>query len=278
VWTVGDRAPTLADRADVFAGQQQRQGEVLLVGAGPGDPSLLTLAALRALQRATVILYDDLVGPEILELARREAHRIAVGKKGYGRACSQSDINRELIGHSLAGETVVRLKGGDPMIFGRATEELDACRDAGVPVTIIPGISAAQAAAASIGASLTERKLSRRVQFVTAHGADGKLPADVDWGAIADVQATTIVYMPRRNIGEFIFNAISAGLPADTPAALVASVTLAAEQHRFGNLEGLAELVETLDPAAPLTVIIGQVARQRGGVAETQPPIREAAA
>ncbi len=148
-----------------------------MVGAGPGDPELLTLKAVRMLQSATVILYDDLVGPEILELARREAKRIAVGKKGHGPSCRQSDINDRIVKLAPRGETVVRLKGGDPLIFGRATEEIEACRAAGVPVSIVPGISAAQGAAASLGISLTERHAARRVQFVTGHGADGKLPA-----------------------------------------------------------------------------------------------------
>lgn len=262
-WAEGHREPDERDRKALFAGQRPSRGEVLLVGAGPGDPSLLTLAALRALQRATIILYDDLVGPEILELARREARRVAVGKKGYGRACSQADINAEVVRHALAGETVVRLKGGDALIFGRATEEVEACHEAGVAVSLIPGISAGQAAGASLGVSLTERQLARRVQFVTAHGADGKVPGDIDWAAIADAQATTIVYMPRRNINEFVRRALAAGLNRSTPAALVASASLPGEQQAFGGVSDLPRLVQTLDAAAPITIIIGQVARER---------------
>jgi uroporphyrin-III C-methyltransferase/precorrin-2 dehydrogenase/sirohydrochlorin ferrochelatase len=267
VWSHGHRAPAEQDRVELFSGRTTRSGEVLLVGAGPGDPSLLTIAALRALQRATVILYDDLVGPEILELARREARRIAVGKKGYGRACSQADINAEVVNHALAGETVVRLKGGDALIFGRATEEVEACHAAGVAVSLIPGISAGQAAGASLGVSLTERQLARRVQFVTAHGADGKVPTDIDWTAIADAQATTIVYMPRRNIDEFVDRAVAAGLDRGTPAALVASASLPSEQQVFGTVADLPQLVQSLDAAAPLTIIIGQVARERSAPA-----------
>lgn len=262
-WSFGHRSPEDADRAALFAGNAQRQGEVILVGAGPGDPSLLTLAALRALQRASVILYDDLVGPEILELARREARRVAVGKKGYGRSCKQTDINAEVVRLALAGETVVRLKGGDALIFGRASEEIEACNAAGVAVSLIPGISAGQAAGASLGVSLTERELARRVQFVTGHGADGKLPTDIDWRSIADAQATTIVYMPRRTIQGFIDQAVAAGLDPDTPAALIASVSRDGEQHRFGLVRDLPKLEQTLDAAAPVTLIIGQVARER---------------
>jgi uroporphyrin-III C-methyltransferase/precorrin-2 dehydrogenase/sirohydrochlorin ferrochelatase len=270
-WNFGHRAPEDADREALFGGgTASKRGEVILVGAGPGDPGLLTLAALRALQRASVILYDDLVGPEILELARREARRVAVGKKGYGRSCKQTDINAEVVRLALEGETVVRLKGGDPLIFGRATEEIDACKEAGVPATIVPGISAAQAAGASLGVSLTERYLARRVQFVTGHDADGKLPVSLDWKAIADPQATTIVYMPRRTIGDFVEQAVSAGLDPTTPAALVASASLETEQHRLGRLADLPELVQTLDASAPVILIIGQVARDRVAPAQSE--------
>lgn len=274
VWAEGHRAPEETDRETLLSSHACRGGEVILVGAGPGDPSLLTLGALRALQRASVILYDDLVGPGILELARREARRVAVGKKGYGRACSQADINAETVRLALGGETVVRLKGGDPLIFGRAGEELDACRDAGVPISIIPGISAGQAAGAAIGVSLTERELARRVQFVTAHGSDGRLPTDIDWTAIADDQATTIVYMPRRNIGGFVEKAAAAGLRYSMPVALVASASLPNERRLFGTVGDLPQLVESLDAASPLTIIIGHVARERAAVAS---PSRAAA-
>jgi uroporphyrin-III C-methyltransferase/precorrin-2 dehydrogenase/sirohydrochlorin ferrochelatase len=274
VWTEGHRAPDAIDRDTLLSNHSDGTGEVILVGAGPGDPSLLTLGALRALQRASVILYDDLVGPGILELARREARRVAVGKKGYGRACSQADINAETVRLAVEGETVVRLKGGDPLIFGRAGEELDACRAAGVPISIIPGISAGQAAGAAIGVSLTERELSRRVQFVTAHGSDGRLPTDIDWTTIADPKATTIVYMPRRNIGSFVEKALAAGLHSSTPTALVASASLPDERQLFGTVGDLPQLVESLDAASPLTIIIGQVARERSATAE---PSRAAA-
>jgi uroporphyrin-III C-methyltransferase/precorrin-2 dehydrogenase/sirohydrochlorin ferrochelatase len=165
----------------VFEPRPGRHGRVTLVGAGPGDPELLTLKAVRALQSATTILYDDLVGPEILELARREAKRVAVGKTGRGPSCRQSDINARMVALARAGENIVRLKGGDPLVFGRATEEIDACRAAGIEVAIVPGISAAQGAAAALGFSLTERREARRIQFVTGHGADGRLPKDLDW-------------------------------------------------------------------------------------------------
>lgn len=234
-----------------------------MVGAGPGDPELLTVKAVRALQAATVILYDDLVGPDVLELARREARRIAVGKKGLGPSCSQKDICQRLVELAHAGETVVRLKGGDPLIFGRATEEIDACHDAGIEVAIIPGISAAQGAAASLGISLTERAAARRVQYVTGHGADGRLPRDIDWQAIADPAATTVVYMPRATLSKFAGRAVAAGLDPRTPAIAIASATLAEEARVRGTIADIAAQAKQLAPGAPVIIIIGRVARER---------------
>jgi uroporphyrin-III C-methyltransferase/precorrin-2 dehydrogenase/sirohydrochlorin ferrochelatase len=251
-----------------FEPRPGRRGRVALVGAGPGDPELLTLKAVRALQSATVILYDDLVGPEILELARREAKRVAVGKTGRGPSCRQSDINDRMVALALAGENVVRLKGGDPLVFGRATEEIDACRAAGIEVTIVPGISAAQGAAAALGFSLTERREARRIQFVTGHGSDGKLPGDLDWGAIADPAATTIVYMPRATLGEFARSAVAAGLPPETPALAIASATLPAQAQVSGTITTVAGLAGSLPPGAPVTVVIGRVVRERSAALE----------
>ena len=267
-WANADRAPDDADRDALFdAAPRERTGRVTLVGAGPGDPELLTLKAVRALQLATVILYDDLVGPEVLELARREARRIAVGKAGKGPSCKQSDINEQLVALALAGETVVRLKGGDPLVFGRATEEIDACRAAGIEVQIVPGISAAQGAAAALGFSLTERGHARRIQFVTGHGADGKLPRDIDWSAIADPAVTTILYMPRGTLAEFSIAAIAAGLAPDTPAIAIASATLPEQAHVAATLASLDVAAQGLLPRRPVLAIIGQVARDRSAVA-----------
>lgn len=240
-----------------------RQGRVTLVGAGPGDPELLTLKAVRALQSATTILYDDLVGPEILELARREARRVAVGKTGRGPSCRQDDINARMVALARSGETVVRLKGGDPLVFGRATEEIEACRSAGIEVSIVPGISAAQGAAASLGFSLTERREARRIQFVTGHGADGRLPTDIDWRAIADPAATTIVYMPRATLAEFASSAIAAGLSPDTPAVAIASATLPGQAQVSGTVSTISGLAASLPAKAPVTIVIGWVARER---------------
>ncbi len=261
-WANIDRAPAESDfRALLTGSAGERRGSVILVGAGPGDPELLTLKAVRALQAATVILYDDLVTPEVLELARREATRVAVGKTGHGPSCSQADINARVVELALAGETVVRLKGGDPLIFGRATEEIEACRAAGVPVTIVPGISAVQGAAAALGFSLTERKHARRVQFVTGHGADGKLPSDIDWPAMADEAATTVLYMPRKTLAAFVEQAVAAGLDARTPALAIASATRADQAEVAGTIADLPALAISLPDGAPVLVIIGKVVR-----------------
>jgi uroporphyrin-III C-methyltransferase/precorrin-2 dehydrogenase/sirohydrochlorin ferrochelatase len=267
-WANVDRKPDARD-FDALAGGAQpvrAEGSVMLVGAGPGDPELLTLRAVRALQAATVILYDDLVGPEILELGRREARRIAVGKKGHGPSCKQSDINDRIVALARAGETVVRLKGGDPLIFGRATEEVEACKAAGIPVTIVPGISAAQGAAAALGFSLTEREEARRIQFVTGHDSGGKLPGDIDWSAIADPAATTIVYMPRKTLARFAQAALGHGLDPATPACAVASATRPEQSHVAGTVAGIASLAETLPEGAPVIVIVGRVARHAAAV------------
>jgi uroporphyrin-III C-methyltransferase/precorrin-2 dehydrogenase/sirohydrochlorin ferrochelatase len=262
-WDQADRAPAEADREILLRSisAAKGRGKVILVGAGPGDPELLTLKAVRALQTASVILYDDLVGPDIIELARREAVRIAVGKTGHGPSVRQSEICERIVALAEGGETVVRVKGGDPLIFGRASEEVEACRTAGIEVTIVPGISAAQGAAASLGLSLTERMQARRVQFVTGHGADGALPRDLDWAAIADPVATTSVYMPRRTLAAFVREAMAHGLAGDTPAVAIASATLPAQHHVAGPLEKLPRLAQALAPGAPVVVIIGGVAR-----------------
>ena len=237
-------------------------GRVILVGAGPGDPELLTLKAVRALQSANVILHDQLIGPGVLDFASPRARRIAVGKTGHGPSCKQSDINALMVELAAAGEIVVRLKGGDPMIFGRAAEEIAACRAAGIEISVIPGISAAQGAAASLLTSLTERRNARRVQFLTGHSADGRLPADIDWISVADRKATTVLYMPRKTLDEFVRLALRKGLDPATPAIAIASATLPEEKHVAGPVAEIGALAEELPAGAPIAVLIGWVCRR----------------
>ena len=261
-WANPDQSPREKDFDSLLESVPQPKGRVTLVGAGPGDVELLTLKAVRALQSATVILHDQLIGADVLELARREARRMGVGKTGHGPSCKQSDINKMMVELALAGENVVRLKGGDPLIFGRAAEEIDACRAAGIEVNVIPGVSAAQSAGASLLVSLTERKHARRVQFVTGHGADGALPSDIDWLSVADRNVTTILYMPRRTLDAFVRKALAKGLDPVTPAIALASVSLPEEEHVAGTVAEIGALADALPAGAPVTVLVGWVARR----------------
>lgn len=250
--------PTEAMRRKLLDDAPATSGQVILMGAGPGDPELLTLKALRLLQSADVILHDDLVAPEVLQLARREATRIAVGKRGHGPSCDQAEICDLLITWAQAGKTVIRLKSGDPGIFGRATEEIDACVRAGILVSLVPGISAAQGAAASLGVSLTERRVARRLQFVTGHAQDGRLPADLCWPAMADPTASTVIYMPRATLAEFAQKAQAAGLPADTPAVAVMNASRTDEQQLWASISTLAEKLKGWPTTGPVLVMVGQ--------------------
>jgi uroporphyrin-III C-methyltransferase/precorrin-2 dehydrogenase/sirohydrochlorin ferrochelatase len=233
-------------------------GSVMLVGAGPGDPELLTLRAVRAMQSADIILYDDLVSPGVLEFARREAKKMLVGKTGHGPACAQGDINAMMIGLAKAGRRVVRLKGGDPMIFGRAGEEILACRKAGIAVEIVPGITAAQGAASRLGVSLTHRNEARRVQYVTGHAADGGLPADLDWRSLADPTATTAVYMPVKTLPRLVASAVAGGLDPTTPAVAIARATRPDEAVVAAAIAELPARLETAALPGPVLVLIGR--------------------
>ncbi|BCB19833.1 siroheme synthase CysG [Bosea sp. ANAM02] len=258
-----ERVPNPDDEAELFAklsrieAAHDGKGRVTLVGAGPGDPELLTLKAIRALQSADIILYDDLVSPGVLELARREARRMLVGKTGYGPSVKQGDINALIVSLASQGKHVVRLKGGDPGIFGRAGEEIEACHAAGIPVAIVPGISAAQGAAASLGLSLTHRDHARRLQFVTGHSRKGELPDDLDWRAMADPAASTVIYMARATLPGFRERAIAAGLDPRTPAVAVLAATRPDEQRVAATIADLPERLGELPANGPVLVLIG---------------------
>jgi uroporphyrin-III C-methyltransferase / precorrin-2 dehydrogenase / sirohydrochlorin ferrochelatase len=245
-------------------------GSVTLVGAGPGDPELLTLRAVRALQSADVILFDDLVAPVILDFARREARKMLVGKTGYAPSCRQDDINRMMVSLAKAGKRVVRLKGGDPMIFGRAGEEIAACRAAGLAVEVVPGITAAQGAASRLGASLTHRREAQRVQYLTGHAQDGALPDAFDWQSLAHPSVTTVIYMPTRTLAELASRAMAAGLDPSTPAIAVARATRSDETVIAATIADIAERVATAAPRGPLIVLIGRVLAQGGKAAATR--------
>ncbi len=236
-----------------------QSGSVTLVGAGPGDPELLTLRAVRALQAADVILIDDLISPAILDFARREARKMMVGKTGGGPSCKQEEINALMITLARQGRRVVRLKSGDPMIFSRGGEEIEACRRAGIPVEVVPGITAAQGAASRLKVSLTHRDHARRVQFVTGHDKGGKLPADIDWNSLADPKATTVVYMPTRTLSAFSAAAIAHGLDPTTPAVAVVRATRPDERKIVSTIAGLGPQLDREEATGPAIVLIGRV-------------------
>jgi uroporphyrin-III C-methyltransferase/precorrin-2 dehydrogenase/sirohydrochlorin ferrochelatase len=255
--------PTEADFSALLAetrGQAAlwQRGSVTLVGAGPGDPELLTLRAVRALQSADVILIDDLVPPAILDFARREAKKMLVGKTGHGPSCRQEEINAMMIALASRGRRVVRLKGGDPLIFSRSSEEIEACRRAGIPLEVVPGITAAQGAASRLQVSLTDRSRARRVQFVTGHDKEGKLPTDIDWASLADPKVTTVVYMPTRTFAELAAAAISHGLDPATPAVAVIRATRPDERRIAAPVGELSSRLDEVKDG-PVLVLIGQV-------------------
>jgi uroporphyrin-III C-methyltransferase/precorrin-2 dehydrogenase/sirohydrochlorin ferrochelatase len=238
-------------------GNTVENGSVTLVGAGPGDPELLTLRAVRALQSADVILFDGLVSRDVLDFARREARKLLVGKTGFGPSCKQDDINALMVSLAKQGKRVVRLKGGDPLIFGRAGEELDACRAANIAVEIVPGITAAQGAAARLGFALTDRKYSRRLQYVTGHAKNGQLPDDIDWRALADSTTTTAIYMPVRTLATLVTRAVAEGLDPATPSAAVARATRPDQAAIFAPIGELPARLARAAMPGPVLVMLG---------------------
>ncbi|MEX6725422.1 uroporphyrinogen-III C-methyltransferase [Parapedomonas caeni] len=233
------------------------EGMVWLVGAGPGDPELLTRKAERLIRAASLIFHDALVGAGVLALAAATARCISVGKRAGRHSRDQATIDRLIVEAALAGERVVRLKGGDPAIFGRATEELEACRDAGVMVAICPGITAASAAAASLGASLTLRGLARKLVLVTAHARAGET-LDLDWHSLADPDATLAVYMGKAAAPDVSRQLINAGLPGETPVALVENASRDDERRFHTRLDLLPLAARTALGDGPALLLIGR--------------------
>jgi uroporphyrin-III C-methyltransferase / precorrin-2 dehydrogenase / sirohydrochlorin ferrochelatase len=254
-------APTAQDRAaldnliDTTQSATSQTGRVTLVGAGPGDAELLTLKAVRALQAADVILFDDLVSDEVLELARREAKRMMVGKRGQRESCAQGDINALMVQLAKQGKRVVRLKSGDPMIFGRAGEEIAELVAQGITVDVVPGITAALAVASSLGVSLTHRDHAQSVRFVTGHTRDGELSDGLDWNGLADPATTLVLYMGGRTSPAIATRLMARGLASSTPVVVVSGATRPEETRWFGDLAGLAGGSGL--PAQGLPVLIG---------------------
>lgn len=231
-------------------------GTVWLVGAGPGDPDLLTRKAERLLQLADVVFYDALVGQGVLELIPGSVQLVSVGKRSGRHSKDQKSIDRLIVDAALQGKRVLRLKGGDPAIFARANEELVACRKLGVPVKICPGVTSASAAAASLGCSLTLRGMARKLTFFTAHARKGEA-LDIDWTSLADPQATLAVYMGKSAARAVSSGLIDAGLPADTPVALVESASHDCEQSFVSTLGLLPLLSKSVFGDGPALILIG---------------------
>jgi uroporphyrin-III C-methyltransferase len=251
-------------------------GTIMLVGAGPGDPELLTLAGLKALREAEVVIFDRLVNPELLAHAPPEAERIDAGKTpGLTHAMAQERINRIMIERARAGRRVVRLKGGDPLIFGRGGEELQAARAAGIPVRVIPGVTAAQGAAAALQIPLTHRAAAASVAFVTGCGAGGEEPAGVNWQALATRVDTLVVYMGARRLAAIAQELIAGGRPVDDPVALVRQATLPDQEVRILTLYELAHDPAAADIAPPVIMITGAALHLREGQQTQADPPRK---
>ncbi len=227
---------------------------VFLVGAGPGDPELLTLKAHRILQSADVILHDSLVNPEILELAPAHAELVDVGKRCGKHSATQTTINELLVAYARTGQMIVRLKGGDPMIFGRATEELNALAAANIACEIIPGITTATAAAATLQRSLTQRRIARSLHFLTGHGAEGGLPAH-DWVSLTRTGGTLVIYMGSQTLAGLASHLIEAGMSPAMPAIAVENVSLLTQNITTATIGSLPSRLGR--PTGPTILLIG---------------------
>ncbi len=235
-------------------------GSVWLVGAGPGDPDLLTCKAVRLIEAADIVYYDALVGPGILDLIPAGVEQVSVGKRAGRHSKDQGTIDTMLVVAARAGRRVVRLKGGDPSLFGRSAEEMTALREAGCIVQVCPGVTAASAAAASAGVSLSLRGLAREVRFVTAHSRNGAA-LDLDWASLASPGATLAFYMGRGAAGEIARRLIEAGLDRATPVLIACDVSLADEKRLSTRLDLLDIATRAFADDAPTLILIGEAVR-----------------
>ena len=236
-------------------------GFVSFVGSGPGDPELLTLKAVDRLKRADAVLFDDLSAGPILSHARGGADLVGVGKRAGRPSPKQNHVSQLLVDYAETGQRIVRLKSGDGGTFGRLEEEIDALKAAGIPYEIIPGVPSACAAAAAAGIPLTRRLTARRVQFVTGHDVRGALPDDLNLAALADAQATTVVFMGQRTFPAFAAMLIDAGLPADTPARLAEVVSTPAQALHRMSVADLAAKLQGGVSEAPALILYGALAQ-----------------
>jgi uroporphyrin-III C-methyltransferase len=238
-------------------GGNANKGHIAMVGAGPGAPDLLTLRAIDRLNRADVVLFDDLASGPLLTHARPDAELVAVGKRAGRVSPKQSQVSRLMVAYARMGKRVVRLKSGDPTVFGRLDEEIEAALKAGIPYEIVPGVTSATAAAAFVGFSLTRRGIARRVQFVTGHDADSRLPVDLDLQALADPHATTCVFMGKATFAELTQKLVAHGLSPETPAILVTEVSLPTAQSRSGTITEISTYLQTRPELGASLVMYG---------------------
>lgn len=257
----GNRVAADAAMPKLLADWQTPKGEVYLVGAGPGDPELLTFKALRLMQQADVVLYDRLVSPAVLDLVRRDAERIYVGKAKANHAVPQGGINQLLVEHAKAGKRVCRLKGGDPFIFGRGGEEIETLFEHGVPFQIVPGITAASGCSTYAGIPLTHRDYAQSVRFLTGHLKDGSV--NLPWSELVYEQQTLVIYMGLSGLPLIMQRLQAHGLRADMPVALVSKGTLAEQQVVVGTVADIAQKVTAAQVSAPTLTIVGEVVSLR---------------
>lgn len=235
-----------------------RSGSVTFVGAGPGAADLITIRGLTALSNAEVVLYDSLVSPEMLKSCPPGTELIFVGKRAGAHSSVQSEINQLLVHHASRGLRVVRLKGGDPTIFGRLGEEIDVLRAAGISYDIIPGVTAASAAAAAAGISLTQRTIATSAVFAPGHESAGKEDeAKIDWAALAQANATLCLYMGVRRLASVAEQLISHGLPSSTPVAVISDASMPGQHIRLGTLQEAVALANAAE-GHPAMILIGQ--------------------
>ncbi len=249
--------------ADALGLPAFEKGSVWLAGAGPGDPGLITVLGLHALTHADAVLYDALVNDALLKLARPGAELIYAGKRAGKKSCKQSDISRTLVSLARKGKRVLRLKGGDPFVFGRGAEEALTLARAGIPFRVVPGVTAGIGGLAYAGIPVTHRDTNHAVTFITGHGADGKLPR-LDWEAIAKASPAIVLYMARQFAGEIAAKLIAAGRDPNEPAAVVSDATFGKQSVAVTTLACLGEVAAASN--TPAIIVIGENVKLRAGL------------